>query len=243
MDNELLLARVSDAFEASLTCNKPQFFGFLSLEESVLVQNFLENRNANYLFYGGFENSVRKVLCCMPDWCENPPFPVTALTLNYRTADDLRHRDFLGSLMGLGLKRETVGDILIEKGRAVVFLKTEIADYVVQNLSKVGRVGVNIQKGYDLPLPKTEDLKENTVSVASCRLDCIVSACALCSRLTAATLIESGLVAVNSQTVQKVTKIIADGDVLSIRHKGKFQVISTNKRTKKGRVVLCYKSY
>ncbi|MBR3908358.1 MAG: hypothetical protein IKJ50_01400 [Clostridia bacterium] len=243
MDNELLLARVSDAFEASSTCNKPQFFGFLSLEESVLAQNFLENRNANYLFYGGFENSVRKVLCCMPDWCENPPFPITALTLNYRTTDDLRHRDFLGSLMGLGLKRETVGDILIEKGRAVVFLKTEIADYVVQNLSKVGRVGVTIQKGYDLPLPKTEDLKENTVSVASCRLDCIVSACALCSRLTAATLIESGLVAVNSQTVQKVTKIIADGDVLSVRHKGKFQVISTNKRTKKGRVVLSYKSY
>lgn len=243
MESELLLARVNDALQLSITVNKPKFLGFLSLEESVLVKNFLEKRNANYSLYGGFSDSQRKMLCCYPEWLENPIFPITALTFTYRAENTLKHRDFLGSLMALGLKRETVGDILIENGRAVVFLKIEIADFVIENIQKVGNTGVLIEKNYTLPLPKAEALVETSVTVASCRLDCVVSALGSCSRKAACELIENGLVAVNSQIVQKTTKLVIDGDVLSIRHKGKFQIISTLNRTKKDRTVLSFKRY
>lgn len=243
MSSELLLARVSDILELSLTSQKPKFFGFLSMEESVLVKQFLDNKSANYQLFGGYENSQRKMLCCYPDWLENVIFPIIAITFKYRIDNDLKHRDFLGSLMALGIKRETVGDILIEKGRAVVFLKNDITDYVLQNIQKVGNTGVFIEKGFDFPLPQFDVLKESSVTVASRRLDCVVSALCGCSRSDASQLIESRLVSVNSQIIQKPTKIINDGDILSIRHKGKFEIISTLKRTKKDRLVLSFKRY
>jgi RNA-binding protein YlmH len=142
MESELLLARVSDVLEQSVTSNKPKFLGFLSLEESVLVKNFLEKRNAHFCLYGGYQDSQRKMLCCCPEWSENPNFPITALSFKYRNDAELKHRDFLGSLMALGIKRETVGDILIENGRTVAFLKNEVVDFVVQNVQKVGNTGV-----------------------------------------------------------------------------------------------------
>jgi RNA-binding protein YlmH len=243
MESELLLARVSDVLEQSVISNKRKFLGFLSLEESVLVKNFLEKRNAHFCLYGGYQDSQRKMLCCYPEWLENPNFPITALSFKYRNDAELKHRDFLGSLMALGIKRETVGDILIENGRAVAFLKNEVVDFVTQNIQKVGNTGVVIEKGFTSPLPVADVLVESSVTVASCRLDCVVSALGSCSRNTACELIESGMVAVNSEIVQKTTKIINDGDVLSIRHKGKFEIISTLKRTKKDRLVLCFKRY
>lgn len=243
METELLLARTKDSLIAAFRTERPSFLGFLSVEEAAFVKNFLDNRNAKYQLYGGEHNAQRVMLCCLPEWSDNVYFPITAVTFSYRTADELRHRDFLGSLMGLGLKRETIGDILIEKGRAVVFLKDDIADFVIQNLTKVGRTGVTAKLGYTQPLPETDNLKDNTVTVASCRLDCVVSACASCSRNTANELIENGFVSVNSVICQKPTKLIVNGDVLSVRKKGKFQIISTDNRTKKDRIILNYKSY
>ncbi len=195
------------------------------------------------MFYGGEHDAQRVILCCMPDWMDSVNFPITALTFTFRSIDDLRHRDFLGSLMGLGLKRETIGDILIEKGRAVVFVKDDIAEYILKNVSKVGRIGVTVKTGYYLPLPTVEELKENTVTVSSCRLDCIVSACASCSRNTANEMIESGLVSINSVICQKTVKQVINGDILSIRHRGKFKIISADEKSKKDRIILKYKSY
>ncbi len=243
MESELLLARTEDTLNATFRTDKPNFLGFLSVEEATLVKRFLDNRNAKYIFYGGEHSAQRVMLCCLPEWLDAPSFPITSITFLYRPSDELRHRDFLGSLMGLGLKRETVGDILIEKGRAVVFLKDDIADFVLENLSKVGRIGVTANKGFSYPLPETDSLKDYTVTVASCRLDCVVSACASCSRNTATELIENGLVSVNSVMCQKPTKLIVNGDVLSVRRKGKFQIISTDNKTKKDRIILNYKSY
>jgi RNA-binding protein YlmH len=243
MESELLTARLEDTLDSSYVSSKPKFLGFFSLEESVFAKKFLEKRNANFSLFGGFDNSQRVMLCCYPEYIENPQYPITAITFKYRISDELRHRDFLGSLMALGLKRETVGDILIEAGRAVVFLKSDIADFVIENIRSVGRVGVTLRKGFDFPLPETDELKESSQTVASLRLDCVVSALASCSRNTAVELIENGLVAVNSAICQKPTKTVSNGDVLSVRRKGKFQIVSTDKKTKKDRIVLIYKTY
>ncbi len=243
MECELLLARVDDARVSCELNNKPKFLGFLSKEESVLVDNYLKNRNVKYSFFGGEHQAQRVYLCCYPEWMDEAFFPISAVTFAFRTQDVLRHRDFLGALMSLGIKRESVGDILIEDGRAVVFLSREIEDFVLKNLAKVGRVGVTAKVGYELPLPETDAMTEKTATVASLRLDCVVSAVANLSRNTANEYIENGFVAVNSVVCEKPTKTLCDGDVLSVRHKGKFQISSCDKKTKKDRFVLKYNCF
>ena len=243
MDNNLLQARITDTIDLAFTTNKPKFFGFLSLEEVAFAKKILEKRNVNYCFFGGFDDAQRQLLCCYPDWVENLSFPIEALTFTYRNSDNLRHRDFLGALTSIGIKRETIGDILIEQGRAVAFLKCEITDFVIENISKVGNSGVTLNQGFTYPLPERDALKQSSLTVASARLDCVVSALAGCSRAKACELIESGMVSLDSQIIEKTTKTISDGDVLSIRRKGKFQIVSTQDRTKKDRIILLYKAY
>jgi RNA-binding protein YlmH len=92
-------------------------------------------------------------------------------------------------------------------------------------------------------LPQRDQLKEASVTVASLRLDCVVSGLASCSRNRACELIESGMVSLNSQITEKITRTITGGDVLSIRRKGKFQIISAQDKTKKDRIILQYKAY
>ena len=243
METELLIARISDTAEICERTNKPKFLGFLSLEQTVLAQRFLEKRNVSYRFFGGFQDAQRVFLGCFPDWAEDFSFPITAITFSFRKNDILSHRNFLGSLMALGLKRESVGDILVEDGRAVVFLATEIKDFVLNEISKIGRTGVTLSEGYSLPLPKTNKLIEATDTIASNRLDCVVSGVASVSRGVANELIEQGLVSVNSIVCQKNTKLVMPGDILTVRGKGKFTICSLSGKTKKQRTVLVYKKY
>lgn len=243
METELLIARISDTIEICERTNKPKFFGFLSLEQTVLAQRFLENQSVSYRLFGGYEGAQRVLLGCFPDWAEDFSFPITAITFTFRKTDTLSHRDFLGSLMALGLKREAVGDILVENGRAVVFLMTEIKEYVLNQVSKIGRTGVTLSEGYSLPLPQINKMIEVTDTIASNRLDCVVSSVSSVSRGVANELIEQGLVSVNSVVCQKPTKLIVEGDVLTVRGKGKFTICSLSGKTKKQRTVLVFKKY
>ncbi len=243
MQSSVFLARIDDAIDVSSKSQKPKFIGFLSKEEKILAEKYLDNRNVKYTFFGGYNDAERQFLCCQPECVDNITFPIDALTFIYRTNDTLKHRDFLGSLMALGIKRESIGDILVEVGRAVVFLNTDISEYVFQNISKIGRVGVKILKDFSLPLPLQDTMKEFSLTIASLRLDCVVSACAGVARNKAVELIENGLVSVNSIICQKVTKTIDNGDVLAVRTKGKFQICSCNNLSKKQRIILIYKTY
>lgn len=243
MESEILLARIIDTFDIAEKTNKPKFFGFLTVEQSALAQKTLEKRNVSFEFFGGYPSSERVMLCCKPDWCESVDFPISSVTFTYRKADKLRHRDVLGTLMALGITRESVGDILVEDGRTVVFLKDEILSFVLSNVSKIGGVGVASKVGFDFPLPEADSLVDLSVTVSSLRLDCVVSALCGVSRNKANELISMGFVSVNSLVLEKATKQIVNGDVLSIRGKGKFIVSDTLNKTKKDRTVLEFKKY
>jgi RNA-binding protein YlmH len=145
--------------------------------------------------------------------------------------------------MALGITRESVGDILVEDGRAVVFLKDEVLNFVITNIAKIGGVGVSAKIGFDLPLPEADALIDLSVTVSSLRLDCVVAALCGVSRNKANEIIAMGFVSVNSLVFEKSTKQITDGDVLSVRGKGKFIVKSTLNKTKKDRTVLEFKKY
>ena len=145
--------------------------------------------------------------------------------------------------MSVGLTRESIGDILTESGRAVVFCLSEIAPYIKQQITKVGNVGVVITNGYATPLPNSGQLIEKTASVASMRLDNVVSALTNCSRNKAQTLIESGLVKHCSVSETKITATVKVGDSVSVKGHGRFNILSCTGQTKSGRNVLKFSKY
>lgn len=243
MENELIIARIEDCAEICRKTEKPKFLGFLSLEQAHLAKKILEKRNVSFKFFGGFNEAQRVVLGCFPEWVSEYNFPVCAITFSFRKVDKLRHKDFLGSLMALGLKREAIGDILIEDGRAVVFCLDEISDYILKQVEKIGRIGVELKRGYTEPLPKPNELVEFSDTIASERLDCVVSSLCKISRSEAIRKIVEGAVSINSQTTEKITKTVSEGDALTVRGSGKFIIEAINEKTRKNRIVLKYKKY
>ena len=243
METELLKARISDTAEICRRTNRPKFLGFLSKEEAVFAEKLLSKTDVTFALNGGYDGAERVILGCFPDYVEEFVFPITEVSFVWRKTDILHHRDFLGSLMGLGLKRESVGDILIQEGKAVAFVCDEVSGYIVSQLEKVGRTGVKVSIGCDFELPQKDRMTEHSVTVASERLDCVVSALAGVSRTTAAELISQGIVSINSAVCQKQTKAVTKGDAVTVRGKGKFIVEDIDGRTKKKRIVLKYKKY
>ena len=243
MEQQLLIPRIEDTAKLAYRTDSPKFLGFLSLEECVAAERALSSKNINFKLYGGFDEAQRKMLGCFPEWCDDKSFPITPVTVKFRSVDKLGHRDILGALMGTGLKREKVGDILIEDGRAVVFLCDDIVDFVIQNVEKMGRLGVNLSIGAEYPLPTAKQPVELTETVASKRLDCVIAAICRMSRGDAVRKIEIGEVFVNSAVCEKITYTLNDGDAVTVRGNGKFIIDSFPQKTKKDRLVLKFKKY
>ena len=242
MDIKLLPARVDDLKEISRRSNSPKFIGFLTPEEaSVAVKRF--KTGENYCLFGGYDGAERVMLGILPEWCDEPVFPIKPVTLTYRECDSLSHRDFLGALMALGITRESIGDILVEKGRAVVFVADDILKFVLTQLDKVGRVGVKLSEGYVEPLPQISEKKSFSVTVASTRIDCVVAAVCNMSRNQATQKIVDGYVSVNSVCVTKPTVSVGENDKVTIRQKGRFEIISCDGYSKSGRIILKYNKY
>lgn len=245
MDIKLLPSKIEDAARLCNNSSSPKFVGFLTTEEAAIAESVAKKQNCRFSFFGGYDDAERRFFGAFPEWCDSFEefFPIKALTFTYRKGDRLSHRNFLGTFMSLGIARETVGDILVEEGRAVAFFTEEIATYVRNQINKVSNVGVTTEEGFSFPLPGTSDLEDVTDTIASTRLDCVVAALAKCSRNTAVELIEGKLVSINSVCCEKTVKSVISGDKITIRGKGKFIIESVNMRSKKDRVILKAKKY
>lgn len=245
MDENLIPSKVNDAVRLCDNTSLPKFIGFLRPEEAAIASSVAEKLCCRYLFFGGYEDAERVFLGVFPDWCNDVEqlFPIIALTLNFREVDIITHRQILGTIMSLGVTRESVGDILIEKGRAVVFFTKEIAAYVKDQITKIGKVGVTVMQGFNLPLPGMQDFKFVTETIASTRLDCVIASLVKCSRKTAAEFIEGKLVLLNSFCTEKTTKTVVAGDKITVRGKGKFVIDSIDGPTKKDRLIINARKY
>ncbi len=238
MDIQYLLPRAQDLISRAEYDGIPAFMGFLRPEEAAQLMPVLQNRN--HIFFGGYIGAQRTYLCIYPDWYDaaDLDFPITAVTFSYRNVDKLSHKDFLGAVMATGVKRETVGDILIEDGRAVMFISREIEGYLLTQINCIGRVGVRITKGADEPLPQTSQKTQVSVTVASARLDGVISALCCVSRNKAEQLLKDGCVMIGGITEYKGTKTVNAGAVITVKRYGKFDVLSLDGLTKRGRIVL-----
>lgn len=245
MDNSLLVSRINDAVRLSETAATPKFVGFLRPEEGAEILNTVKLQGGRYSFFGGFVGAERVYFGAFPDWCEPDDgyFPISALTFKFRECDLLSHRNFLGTFMSLGITRETVGDILIEKGRAVAFFSSDIASFVKTQITKISGAGVTVTEGFSEPLPGHTGFSDFSDTVASARLDCVVAALIGGSRSKAADLIEQKLVLLNSVCCDKTVKTVKNGDSVTVRSKGKFIIDSIDGKTKKDRLILKAKKY
>lgn len=242
MDIKLLPARIDDLKGLCAKSNSPKFIGFLTAEEAaVAVKQF--KSDDKYSLFGGYDNAERVMLGILPDWCDEPQFPIKAITFTYRECDALSHRDFLGALMALGITRETVGDILVERGRAVAFVLDDVSKFVFTQINKIGNVGVALTEGYTAPLPNLSQKQSFSVTVASTRLDCVVASLCGMSRGQATEQIADGCVSVNSVCVTKPTVNIRAEDKVTVRKRGKFEIKTCDEFSKKGRIILKYNKY
>ena len=204
--------------------------------EQALAEQYLESIGFDsFGFYGGYENSERKVLC-LDYYDDDPVYPISAMEFKFRQADKLTHRDFLGALMSLGIERETVGDILVEDGRCVVFVKTEIADYIKSQISKIGRAGVKVSDADVSSLPKGRGFDEKEYSVSSLRLDAVVAAATGLSREKTKSVILSGNVTHNYADCQNISQAVREKDTITVRGKGKYVINGVLGETKKHRI-------
>ena len=238
-EDKLLLDKAYDAIYLAERRNIPRFLGFLNEHESLYLRQHLP-KSADITFFGGYPDAVRLMMGASAD---EDSFPITALEFCYREQDDLRHRDFLGSLMAMGIRRDTLGDILTGKGRTVIFVRDDIVPFLLSDVDKIGRVGVKV--GYadvdDLPIP--DDIEELLFTLSSLRLDAFVAAAAHLSRDKAARLIKNELVMVDHVTDTEVSSQLKEGMTVTIRKHGKYVLAELRGTSKKGKLRLSVKHY
>ncbi|CAB1248657.1 MAG: YlmH/Sll1252 family protein [Oscillospiraceae bacterium] len=242
----VLLAKIKDAVALSQQRGYAHFVGFLDERAAAVSRQYMESTYfKNYMLWGGFAEAERVVFGAFPDFLEPSPeaFPISAVTASFRQCDSLSHRDFLGAFLGAGLKRKSIGDILVEQGRAIVFCREELKPFLLSQIVKVGRVGVKLSEGAKKPLPHAHTYQELNGVVASARLDCLTAAMVGMSREKAATMIAEGGVEVNHFVQISSSKELQEGDLLSIHGKGRYQITRLGPVTKKGRLSFAGKKY
>jgi len=251
-ESKLLLARALDKLDESEKKNIPVCTRFCNEQQRVLLGNALKaSGNPRHFFWGGYEGAERTVLVFLPDYLEPEQViqddeycPLAFIRAEYPADSGLSHRDFLGSLMGAGIKRETVGDILVGENSTDLIVLQEILPFLINNLESVGRVKIKtaiIPAGLlQIPEEKVLLLKD---TVASLRLDSVVAAGFNLSRTKAGEYVESGKVMLNSLECDKTDKTVAEGDTLSLRGFGKIKLQEIGGLSKKGRQSIVIKKY
>lgn len=248
MENEvkLILAKANDLVRLRDLRNIPKFSAFLTPSEAAAIESNV--KTSNFFFYGGYPDAERRIFAVFPDYISEPfsEFPISVLKFEYRKVDKLSHRDFLGSFMATGISRDTIGDICIGEGVAVAFVVNEIAPYLIDQISKIGKVGVSSRiigiEELESHLPSAKTISLN-FTVSSLRLDAVLSGLVGCSRNRAENYIKDGLVFINSFEVAKTTKQIKAGDRITLRGTGKFLITECTGVSKKGRVIIAAEKY
>ena len=239
-EEEVLLVRVCERIRTAAQREVPAATCFLSRREQMLVSELL--RGETFRFFGGLASAEREVCCYLPDyldedWLTGGDGPIAAVRAAFYARDTLTHRDFLGALMGCGIKRETVGDIYVAEGRCDFLVTRDILPYVLQNLTDAGRTRLHLE---ELPLSALEAPEQKTKpirgTVSSLRLDGVAAEGFALSRSRAAEVITAGKTELNYMLCTKPDRQVTEGDVISVRGLGKMRLESVGGNTKKGRI-------
>ena len=247
-EDRMLLAKLWDKINAGLRRNIPAHTCFLSPRELEMA-NFLFGKPEGLYAFGGYGDAERKMLIYLPDYLEESALtdedsPLICLRATFYEGDSPNHRDFLGALMGAGIGRETVGDICVDKSSCDFFVTEEIAPYILQNFTSAGRTKLHLEQvplcDANIPEPEVKEIRD---TMASLRLDSVISSGFRIGRSLAAQYVNAGKVAIDGRPCEKPDKTVTEGSKISVRGLGKIKLTAVNGRTKKDRISVVIHRY
>lgn len=247
--NDFFLKRIRELANISYQRDIVTFSDFLNLNE----QNMVNSQKAKFPgviieSFGGYEQAERRIYSFRPahvsvyEW----DYPMDCLKIEAKAvkfSEDLGHRDYLGALLNLGVERSMIGDILIGDKCAWMFCQRKMTDYFIDNLCKVRHTTVVtsvVSNPEELPKPNMESISG---SCASVRLDSLIALAFQASRSSMVSCIEGGTVFVNGRLVTSNGYEPKEGDIISVRGKGRFTFEGATGTTKKGRVCVRLNKY
>ena len=247
-EDRVLLAKLWDKIQSGIRRDIPANTCFLSPREQEMAR-YLFGMEPGLRFFGGYEDAERKMLVYLPEYLEedtifNEDAPIVCLRATFFEEDALSHRDFLGALMGEGIAREAVGDICVGKGSCDFFVTADIAAYIEQNFLSAGRTKLHLSKillrDAHVPEPEVKEIKD---TVASLRLDSVVSSGFRIGRSLAAQYIHAGKAAIDGLPCEKPDRPVSEGMKVSVRGLGKIKLAAVNGKTKKDRISVTIHRY
>ena len=253
-EDKILLAQILDKIEFANKREKIEYTDFLDMYQVALVKTFLKKIDfSNYILYGGFEESERKVLIVFSEKFDismveknlTKIIKVVRISLADTEKGKYTHRNYLGGIVKVGMKREKVGDIIVAEDGTDILVKEETAESLKQSLGGLTRFENAKIEIINLEELRQQEIKveEINIIVPSLRLDNFVSDLARTSRSKAVQIIDSERVFINGQNETKSSKNVKLGDVITIRGKGRFVVKEFSGTTRSGRTVVKIDKY
>ena len=242
-----LFARLEDLKKCAIRGNLG-ISAFFSPKEIYAAEEYLKRGGIAFISYGGYAEAERRRIYFLPDFMDSVgeakeiceygfSLELDVLLIKGSGFETLSHRAVMGSVLGLGIERDVIGDIVMLDDRsALVFCDSKMTEFFCESLERVGRDKVSVTRVESdktaLPARKTHRI---TDTVASARLDCVVAALCSLSRERAKERIESALVELNYEREERPDKEVTTPSAISVRGVGKFRIISLSDQTKKGR--------
>ncbi|MEH7305929.1 RNA-binding protein [Neobacillus drentensis] len=217
----------------------PKLTDFLDPREQHILKMIIgEHGEVKYKLFGGSPDVERKRAIIFPDYLpsiDDNEFQISLFDIHYPAKFvTIEHRQVLGTLMSLGVKRGKFGDILVKNGGCQFFAAKEISDYILSNVETIGRAGVKLSEtDIDNALPTSEILVENDLTVSSLRLDTVISGIYHLSRQKSQLFIQQGLVKVNWTLIENPSFECGVGDMISVRGSGRAKILAIEGKTKK----------
>ena len=247
-DEKVLCARVQDMFRKCNCESVPVFSDFLSdREKAIVLEKSREIGVTDSLkFYGGYSDAERTVAGFFPDYCAYmdthelyEEFPIEVLKIECSGFREHNHRDFLGSVLGLGIERTVIGDIVVgEKGYScTMIVHKKISDFLLENFKFVGRDGIRVSLSTRASLDNIgKNFEIICGTVAGFRADAILSEILNISRDKSVRLIEGGFVTINHMEINSKSEQISENDIITVRGHGKYRLSKIGTSNRKGRI-------
>lgn len=237
-ENRLLIKRFEELSARGFNKGIWVYSDFLTTAQQALL---LSLKLGAVSFCGGYEGAERRIACFgSEEMCGYEAFPpcvwLEIKPVQQKFADELTHRDFFGSVMALGLKREVLGDIIVYDNSAYLFCMESVSAYIRENLTQVKHTTVTCAEVAAPPVESVAPPEEEEFVIASERLDGVIASVYNLSRSVCKELVEKGLVSVNSILTENPSKQLDEHDTVSVRGKGRFIYEGIARETKKGKL-------
>lgn len=250
-DDKLLVAKLFDKIEFVSSRNKIEYTDFLDMRQRQLLEKVLKDiKFSNYTAFGAYKTAERTLITIYPEKLENifeeekfdynSIFGSIRITLPNELKGMYSHRDYLGAIIKIGMKREKVGDIKVSKDGADIIVLKENEKHIKEGLKELTRFSKAEFKSIKIEELNVEEPKIQILNIIipSMRIDSIVSEVIKTSRAKAIGIIKEERVFVNHELVTKASKELKENDLITVRGKGRFKVGKVLNQTRKGNLVV-----